>query len=434
MDWQRLALAGITAWRTRKREWYHRYALLTVARQNGKSTALEALITWWLTDHVAKVGHQVVTITTHDLRLTSILFDRIVQRLSALDALVGKPMMSHGRQRLKTLDKDHGGELHVTSNRANAGHGLTVDLAVVDELWSVEPNVVNDGLMYAQQARTNPLMVMTSTAGIESSVLFRKWRENGLRAIDTGKPGPLFFAEWSPPPGADPTDPDTWTWANPALGRTILPAALAIGVESQERSAFLRGALNLWVAVLGGWLSPGVWEGLELPGPLPAGGIVACDTSQDGERWVAVRAAPDANGNYGVEVAFVADSEPTFWAELTTLIAATKCAVALTPGLASHAPGDLAILTVGFSEIRLWTGMVRNAIVRGAVWHTGQHALAEQVARAVASYMDGGIALSSAKSRGAIELARCLVFAVGAALRPVAPSAPAPAFVAASRS
>ena len=68
------------------------------------------------------------------------------------------------------------------------------------------------------------------------------------------------------------------------------------------------------------------------------------------------------------------------------------------------------------------------------MWHTGQHALAEQVARAVASYMDGGIALCSAKSRGAIELARCLVFAVGAALRPVAPAAPAPAFVAASRS
>ena len=424
--WQLLALAGILAvTKGPARRWLHRYALVTVGRQNGKSTILAALMVWWLADLVAERGAQVVVLVTHDLRLTTILFDQVAAALDHLQVLDGSPKLSHGRQSLRTRG---GGRLYVATNAPNAGHGLSIDLAVVDETWSCDEAAVDVGLLPAQSARPDPLLVMGSTAGVESSTLLRRWRELGLGLIDTGQTGALFFAEWSPPPNADPEDPATWTWANPSLGVTIRAETLAAQLASPNRAAFLRGALNLWVATIGGWLPAGLWPDLARPHlELPAGGWLACDTSQDGERWVGVRAATDENGSVGLEVAFVAPAEPAFWLAVLEQRATTGCQVALTPGLASHRPGDLEAVTVGFAEVRQWTGLVRSAITSGAVWHRGQLSLAEQMDRAVASWMDGGTALSSAKSRGPIELARCSVFVVGLATRPPPPAIPQPA-------
>jgi len=423
MGWQLIVLAGITALaKGPAARWLHRYALFTCARQNGKSQVLAALVVWWLAEHVADAGPQTVVIVTHDLRLTSALFDLIAERLDVLGVLDGRPKLSHGRQSLRTSG---GGRLYVATAAPNAGHGLSVDLVVIDELWDIGEECVDVGLLPSQRARPNPLMVMASTAGTDHSTLFRRWREYGLRLIDTGAAGPLFFAEWSPPAGADPGAPATWAMANPALGLTITLDAIAVEYESPNRAAFLRGSLNLWVATMGGWLPAGLWDDVARDADLPAGGWLACDTSQDGERWVGVRAAPDANGSLAVHVEFVADDAPTFWTALAATVATTGCRVALTPGLLSMRPPGIEAAPVGFAEVRQWTGIVRSAIVTGAVWHRGQLALAEQVNRAVASWMDGGTALSSAKSRGPIELARCLVFAIGLATRP--PPAPAPA-------
>ena len=86
MDWQKLALAGTLA-HDAAGQWQHRYALWSVARQNGKSRTLEALLCWWLTEHAAAAGPQVVTLTAHQLRLTGKIFERIQAVLEGLDVL-----------------------------------------------------------------------------------------------------------------------------------------------------------------------------------------------------------------------------------------------------------------------------------------------------------------------------------------------------------
>ena len=429
MPWQLLSLAGITAFDSSSARWWHRQALVTVARQNGKSTELEALVEWWLTDYAAEVGAQVVTLTSHDLRLTSIMFARIAADLERAGELVGKPRWSHGRQDLHTRA---GGSLYVQTGAASAGHGLSVDLAVVDELWDVPDDAVDQGLIPAQRARPNPLLVMASTAGIESSTLMRRWREHGLRSIDAGggRDG-IYFAEWSPPPGVDPMAESSWRWANPALGTTITLATLRSEAANPNRSAFLRASLNLWQAGLGTWLEPGLWEACSRAGAeLPAGGVLACETSQDGSQWVGVRAAVDVDGAVGVAVELVADDEPAFWRLVVEAVEANPgLVVACTPGLDGRRPPGVDGPIVGFAELRKWTAVARSAIRAGNVWHVGQLSLAEHVARAVAAHMDGGIALSSAKSRGPIELARCAVWAIALASAPAPAVPPAPMIV-----
>jgi hypothetical protein len=73
---------------------------------------------------------------------------------------------------------------------------------------------------------------------------------------------------------------------------------------------------------------------------------------------------------------------------------------------------------VGYQEIGRYTSMVKNLINEGRVNHTGETMLAEHVGRAVAVKTPGAIALSSQKSSGPIELARCLVWAVGMSAKP----------------
>ena len=57
-------------------------------------------------------------------------------------------------------------------------------------------------------------------------------------------------------------------------------------------------------------------------------------------------------------------------------------------------------------------------IYEKSLFHDGSAQLAEHVSRAVAAKSQGTIALSSQRSSGPIELARCLVWAAAHAARP----------------
>ena len=73
---------------------------------------------------------------------------------------------------------------------------------------------------------------------------------------------------------------------------------------------------------------------------------------------------------------------------------------------------------VGYAELIKWTAMARSMIVEDRVRHTGDIGLAEHMARAVSVKTNQAIVLSSQKSPGPIELARCAVFAIALESRP----------------
>lgn len=430
MKWQELVLGG-TLTATDAGRWEHRHALWSVARQNGKTRALEALLCWWLTEHADAFGPQEVALASHDLKLTSVVFTRVAELLAAHGYLADRPLggkparQSFGRQDLYTAT---GSTLVVQSSSVSAGHGLTPDLIVVDEVWRVAEDVVEEGFIPSQRARPNPLLVLASTAGDEASLLLKRWREDGMRSIEDGGAGSLYFAEWSLPPIADPYDERWWRWANPALGVTITLETMRLEARKMKRADFLRADLNLWVATENGWLQPGAWDALADPGrELPAGGILSCDSSLDGARWVGVRAVVGDDGRVGVECPLLEPNEPAFWARLTALCDADpKLRVTLPPGFDQHAPLKVRnrYTIVDAGDQRLWTTPVRASIIDGRVWHRGQVTLTEQVNRAVLASTERGDILSKHRSPGPIELARCLVWATWLAQRPTSTARP----------
>ena len=413
MEWQLLALSGQLE-HDASGDLLFRESLVSVARQNGKTVALAALAGWWLTEMAQVRGRpQTVFLTAHKLDRAQAIFYELRPHLERGG---GVALRSYGRSQITMPD---GSQLLVRAATPTNAHGGTNDLIIVDELWSVAPTVVFDALRPSQIARQSPLLSMWSTAGDESSTAMLQLREQAVNAIDAGRRSKVFFAEWSPPPGVNLSDQQWWAWANPALGTTITIPALEAAADSPDQSAFYRAHLNMWISAAASWLPLGVWDKCVTTEPVPAGGVVAVDSSLDDSRYVGVRAV-NVGGVVHVVTEFVTDTATAMWAEMQRLAQDRTLSFALTPGLHAVAPPELArrAETVGMAEQYKYTPIVRALVLEEQLVHADQSNLAEHVNRAVLVRSQSSMALSSQKSPGPIELARCMVWAAGLVAKP----------------
>jgi len=315
----------------------------------------------------------------------------------------------------------------------SVGHGMSCDLIVADEIWDIGTQVIDTGLLPSQRARRSPLLSCWSTAGTEASTAMQRWREQGLRAIDRKEQSSLYFAEWSPPPDMSPMDPQAWGWANPALGITLTLKTIESEAENPDRAAFLRASCNLWVASDKSWIAPGLWPELEYTDPMPEGGTVAIETSLTDDRYFATRAVVLDDRRTVVTVEFVADTYSEMLNHVERLAKNPATKFAISPSIDIHWPLALERrrAVVGYGEILKFTPRIKSMINEKLLWHTGENMLAEHVQRAVAVRSQNSIALSSQRSPGPIELARCLVWSAALASRPT--SSGKPMIVVASR-
>ena len=398
-------------------DYRHRWGLTSTARQNGKTVILSALIGWAITDaRKIRGGPQSILSVAHELRaaeeihyvLAPILEDRF-------DA--AKTYSSFGRKEVRLTD---GSIWRIASATPAAGHGQSNDLVVVDELWDVDSEILHAGLLPTQRARRSPLAAFFSTAGTEKSTAFLRYREQGLDVIDRGEPARLMMAEWSPPPNVDLSDRNYWIQANPALGHGNLTLQdLEDEASGPDRANFLRASLNLWISSDQAWLDPGEWDALETDDDPPPATVLVVEQSVDGERFVGLFAGPDDDGRIHVRTAFVEAREVDAWARIRELLPAGGI-LAITPPLEIHCPPEYADrkTTVGHGEILKWTAIVRGMIRDGQLRHGGEMILSEHVGRAVGyRQRSGAMGLSSEKSPGPIEFARCLVWGTALASR-----------------
>jgi hypothetical protein len=352
----------------------------------------------------------VVITTAHKLDLAVSLFQDVAPLLK--DKFGATVKYSYGRNEVRLGNCTW----VVRAATPAGGHGLSADLLLVDEVWGVSQEALDIGLLPTQRAKPNPLCVMFSTAGTETSAAMLRWREQGLRAIDTGTDAGMYLAEYSPPPELDPMTLDAWAYANPALGHTITEQTLHVEAAAPNRAAFLRSSVNLWVQSDTGWIAPGVWAGNASSVPPPPGGVLAVEVSLDEGRYCAVRVNHTPNNTVTATVEFVVDTMAETWRRIEAAAAAEpRLVVAVTPTLDLHCPLSLQRRRQiwGYQEVTRYTAAVRQMIVEQRLLHTGETMLAEHVGRAVAGRTNGTISLSSQRSPGPIELARCLVAACG---------------------
>ena len=421
MPWQQRVLDGQLLF-DGDGDFLHRMSMVSTARQNGKTVALTALVGWWLTEMPKHRGApQTVLSTAHRLDLAVMLYDKLADILEL--RFGAKLMRSYGRNQVTMPD---GSKWFIRAANSSVGHGMSCDLIVADEIWDIGSTVIDGGLLPAQRARRSPLLSAWSTAGTEASTAMQRWREQGLRSIDRGEPSSLYFAEWSPPPDISPMDSRAWGWANPALGKTLTLKTIEAESENPDRASFLRASCNLWVASDKSWIAPGLWPELEYTDAMPDGGTVAIETSLTDDRYFATRAVVLDDRRTVVTVEFVCDTYDEMLQHVERLTKNTAIKFAISPSIDIHWPLALERrrAVVGYGEILKFTPRIKSMINEKLLWHTGENMLAEHVQRAVAVRSQNSIALSSQRSPGPIELARCLVWSAALASRPTATGKP----------
>jgi phage terminase large subunit-like protein len=254
-----------------------------VARQNGKSSLLRALIAHRLVE-----GDTIGALSSIRAVGKEVMFDPLA------DAFTGRRLVelfdshatrSNGNEAL-TLGAT-GGRLVMPSASERGAHGYSLDLAIVDEAWALKDYRVPQALTPTQIARPDPQLWVVSTAGTSESVWLRELIEAGR--LPGAAEDRLALFEWAAPAELDPSDVAAWEAANPALGETItldeLGHAYAMATSPESRGEFERAHLNRWTAGVEAIISAESWRACLAPelriGPeLVFGFDVAHDRSQ----------------------------------------------------------------------------------------------------------------------------------------------------------
>jgi phage terminase large subunit-like protein len=418
--WQVHALTGAFM-HDDKLRFTHSKALVSAARQNGKTTMNAAIVGWALSELPRIWGRPVrIMSSAHELALATEVFEELRETFELWEESdLCKVTWAYGRHQVKMAD----GSVYAVKSATGKKHGGTWDLLLLDEVWAMSESTIFGALLPSQIAVPSPLCWMTSTAGDESSRAMSKLREQGLGLIDAGEQGDLYMAEWSLPSGVDPLDQTYWGYPNPSLGRTITIKGLQAAAAAPDRNQFLRAHCNLWVAAASSWLPVGLWNQRVADDLTHDGGpsVLAVDSAVDDSKYVAVWGRKNTSGEIVAGIKFTTDSIHDLWEQIAAALDTDpKLTLAITPSLAVHTPEKYIRRKQewGYGELLKWTGICRSLIGEGKIKHDGGEMLAEHIARAVLVRAQNTIVVSSQRSPGPIEACRCLIAATVMVSRP----------------
>jgi hypothetical protein len=297
--WQRLAVtrmlevdkAGELVWET---------ILLSMPRQLGKSWLLRELCLWRMHQHDRFGEAQDVLHTGKDLAVC-----KEVQRPARIWA------KARSEYRVREVNGQEEIELLEDGSRwmlraKEAVYGYSVSLAAADEAWKVKTSSIEEGLEPTMVERTQPQLLLVSTAHRLSTTLMLSRRQLALEQLEDGD-SDLLMLEWSAPRGADLDDREAWRRASSHWSarreRTIakqLEAALSNTFDDPEESdpiAWFRAQwLNEWpqkpveTGSTEDLLPPGMWADRAFAGVTSTGPV-----------WVAL----EDNWGHGAAVAAV---------------------------------------------------------------------------------------------------------------------------------
>lgn len=225
---------------------------LTVPRQSGKSTFVEAKATHRCsaTKFFGPRQHVVYTAQTR-AKAREKWEEEFLADLEASAAFKGRirPHKGNGNEHIRFSNRSRWG---LESSTEKAGHGPTVDEAYIDEAFAHADFRLEQAFGPAMITRANKLLAWISTAGwIDGSPYLREKVDLGRLVATEGRQRGIAYFEWSAPEGADPGDEAVWWACMPALGRTISVEAIRDEYEKArdggKLNEFRRAYLNQWV-------------------------------------------------------------------------------------------------------------------------------------------------------------------------------------------
>lgn len=190
-----------------------RRAYLSVARKNGKTGLIAALVLAHLIGPEAVQNTQIVSgaMSRDQAALVFSLASKMVQLSPELAPLVrivpsGKRLIGIARNvEYKALAAD-----------GQTAHGLSPVLAVLDEVGQIRGPRSDfvDAITTSQGAHANPLLIVISTEAANDADLFSVWLDDA----ESSKDPRIVSHVYKAPMDCELTDKSAWKAANPAIG------------------------------------------------------------------------------------------------------------------------------------------------------------------------------------------------------------------------
>ena len=283
-----------------------RTVLLLVARQNGKSVLLTALILWRMFQDDAKL----VMETHASLDHAQAAWEEAVAVAEAIPELADEIAKINQGKSSTLLLLDDGQRFKIASANRRGGRGYRGDLIIFDELREHQSWASWSATSKTTMARRRAQVWGVSNAGDGSSVVLRHLRAVAVAAI-TGKPlanvpedlaglalDSIGLFEWSAGtvngeedgPLRSVWDREGWAFANPSMGYTELDErAIAAAAATDPEWEFRTEVLCQFVNEAGS-------------GPFPTGSWTNCLDRKDARIARGVRRDADRVAAYGVDM------------------------------------------------------------------------------------------------------------------------------------
>jgi len=324
-----------------------RVGLLSVARQNGKSVIVRAIVGWMLDEGYklpAFRDWKFLLLAAHDAKQARIPYGFIrkdVESYADVDSWGRSARRSRGvaRATMYTGIELNGVTVDVATRQAGSARGVSPGLIAFDEVLTQTDFNMYEVLSPAQSAIANSQMVMTSTAGFADSVVLRAMYDRLYRqATGAEQHDPTFMGLWWRADDDDAgLDWDQLRKANPAIDDGRLSQKM---IQSEyailPRGSWVRERLNRWHDErVDAPFSLASWGACRVKEPLspvaiadPATYTIAVDVTSTWSEGSIIVASQRSDGMVGVEVHRYLQSRPSatltaesFTRELATLVA-----------------------------------------------------------------------------------------------------------------
>ncbi|EZX20744.1 hypothetical protein V070_01808 [Staphylococcus aureus C0673] len=184
-----------------------------VGRKNGKTTMLSAIALYMLMAD-GESGAEVYSVASKRDQ-ANILFDQ------AHEMIKQSPDLNKNiRKRKSDLYFPHNfSKMQSLGKNSNSLDGLNAHLVVIDELHSIQDRNLYEVMKQSQSARTQPLLIMITTAGTHRGTIFDDIYEYACNVVDGNFQDDNFLPiMYELDNKGEFKMPDRWQKSNPALG------------------------------------------------------------------------------------------------------------------------------------------------------------------------------------------------------------------------
>lgn len=244
-----------------------RHAILSIARKNGKTALIAALVLVHLIGPESVQNGEIYS-AANDREQAAQVFKFVAQLIRADEELMSVLKIVDSS---KTVTCHHNGSFYkAISAEAGTKHGLNPTLVIYDELAQAKNRELYDVLDTAMGARLEALMIVISTQSRDPLHILSELIDDGLNAND---PRIVCHLYEVPLDHENIFDPECWYMANPALGDfRLLDEVRGLAEKAQRMPSseptFRNLYLNQRVSMHASLISRADWKNLEREGPL----------------------------------------------------------------------------------------------------------------------------------------------------------------------